>query len=176
MNEDILYTPEELATKLKLSKYTIYEMIKRGDIKAHHIGRSIRVSESQLRLYIMSTGKSENIYDAVIISDGDEKIAVLDGSDQVQFCVSTEFEGKARVAIGPEDIILSKGTVLSSARNMLKGIVTDIVPEERSVRIILDVGVPLIALITKKSTEEMDIKVGDELYAIFKTMAVKVIK
>ncbi len=43
MHEEILYTPEELASKLKLSKYTVYEMIKRGDIQAHHIGRSIRI-------------------------------------------------------------------------------------------------------------------------------------
>ena len=29
MRDEILYTPEEIAQKLKLSKYTIYEMIKR---------------------------------------------------------------------------------------------------------------------------------------------------
>lgn len=62
------YTPEELAGKLKLSKYTVYEMIKRGDIQAHHIGRSIRISETQLELYFASTRKSENVYDAEIIS------------------------------------------------------------------------------------------------------------
>ena len=39
MRDEILYTPEEIAQKLKLSKYTIYEMIKRGEISAHRIGK-----------------------------------------------------------------------------------------------------------------------------------------
>ena len=32
MREEILYTPEEIGQKLKLSKYTVYEMIKKGEI------------------------------------------------------------------------------------------------------------------------------------------------
>ena len=51
MRDEILFTPEEVAQKLKLSKYTIYEMIKRGEISAHRIGRSLRVTESQLEAY-----------------------------------------------------------------------------------------------------------------------------
>ena len=42
------FTPEEVAGKLKLSKYTIYEMIKRGDLEAHRVGRGLRISETQL--------------------------------------------------------------------------------------------------------------------------------
>ena len=30
MNDDILYKPEEIAQKLKITKGTVYEMIKRG--------------------------------------------------------------------------------------------------------------------------------------------------
>ncbi|WP_089608872.1 helix-turn-helix domain-containing protein [Dehalobacterium formicoaceticum] len=109
MSEEILYTPEEVAKKLKLSKYTIYEMIKRGDLKAHHIGRSIRVSQYQLELYLMGTGKAENVFDAEIISEGDAKFALANG---VKISVSTELEGRVKVSIAPEDIILSGGTFL----------------------------------------------------------------
>lgn len=38
MNEDILYTPDEIAQKLKITKSTVYEMIKRGDLDAHRMG------------------------------------------------------------------------------------------------------------------------------------------
>jgi molybdate/tungstate transport system ATP-binding protein len=173
MHEEILYTPEELASKLKLSKYTVYEMIKRGDIQAHHIGRSIRISESQLELYFMSTRKSDNVYDAEIILEGEDKYAQVNG---VRICVSTDLEGKVKVSVRPEDIILSKGTVVSSARNVIKGSVTNIVSNDKSARVILDTGILLTVLITRRSLLDMDVKVGDELYAIFKTMAVKVIK
>ncbi len=173
MHEEILYTPEELASKLKLSKYTVYEMIKRGDIQAHHIGRSIRISESQLELYFMSTRKAENVYDAEIVSEGNEKFAVTNGG---KICVSTDLEGKVKVSVRPEDVILSTGPIVSSARNVLKGRITDIISDDRSARISLDVGIPITVLITRRSMQEMDIKIEDELYAIFKTMAVKVIK
>ncbi len=173
MHEEILYTPEELASKLKLSKYTVYEMIKRGDIQAHHIGRSIRVSESQLELYFMSTRKSDNVYDAEIVPEGNEKYALTNG---VKICVSTDLEGKVKVSVRPEDIILSIGPLVSSARNVMKGTVTNILSDEKSARVLLDVGVPMLVLITKRSLLDMGIKVGDELYAVFKTMAVKIIK
>ena len=173
MREEILYTPEELAGKLKLSKYTVYEMIKRGDIQAHHIGRSIRISESQLELYFMSIRKTENVYDAEIETEGSDQFAAV---GDVKICVSTDLEGKVKVSVRPEDIILSTGPLVSSARNLMKGKVTGILTDEKSAKVLLDVGIPMTVLITKRSLQEMNIKAGSELYAIFKTMAVKVIK
>ena len=173
MQEEILYTPEELATMLKLSKYTVYEMIKRGDIPAHHIGRSIRVSQSQLEFYFMSTRKAENVYDAEILSEGENQFAVTNG---VKISVATDLEGRVKVAVRPEDIILSQGPLVSSARNVMKGKVTGIAEEGKSAKVLLDVGIPMIILITRQSLKDMDVKTGDELYAIFKTMSVKVMK
>lgn len=173
MREEILYTPEELAAKLKLSKYTVYEMIKRGDIQAHHIGRSIRISETQLELYFMSIRKSENVYDAEIQAEGSDKFAVV---GDVKIFVSTELDGKVKISVRPEDIILSTGPIVSSARNMLKGKVTEIRSGEQSASVVLDAGISLTILITNRSLQEMKIVAGSELYAIFKAMAVKVIK
>lgn len=173
MREEILYTPEDIAKKLKLSKYTIYEMIKRGDIQAHHIGRSIRVSDSQLQLYIMSTSKAENLYDAEIISEGNLKYAL---TNSIKMNVSTELEGMVKIYIGPEDIILALSSFVSSARNVFKGTVTDLIIDEQSVKVHLNIGIPMVVLITKQSMIDMNIKKGDQLYAIFKAMAVKVTK
>ncbi len=173
MQEEVLYTPEELANKLKLSKYTIYEMIKRGDISAHHIGRSIRVSQTQLDLYLMNTGKAENVFDGEIITEDNLKFVVTNG---VKICVSTELEGKVKVAIRSEDIIISHEGFKSSARNVHKGIVEDIELEDKRVKVLLHIGIPLRILITKASMVELDIKIGDEFYAIFKAMSVVVLK
>lgn len=173
MQEELLYTPEELANMLKLSRYTIYEMIKHGDIQAYHIGRSIRISQTQLELYMMSTKQTENLYEAEIV-DGDEgKYALI---NNVKIIVSTELEGAVKVMVRPEDIILSAGTFVSSARNMLKGIVKSIVTDDCSAKVYLDVGILMCAIITKHSLESMNIKKGDRLYAVFKTMSVKIVK
>lgn len=52
MAEPISYTPEEVANILKITRYTVYEMIKRGDLAAYHIGRKVRVQAPDLELYI----------------------------------------------------------------------------------------------------------------------------
>ncbi len=173
MQEEILYTPEELAQKLKLSKYTVYEMIKRGDIQAHHIGRSIRVSESQLELYFMSTKKAENLYEVEIIQELDDQYAYVNG---VKIYVTTDLVGKAKIFIRPEDIILSVGPITSSARNVLKGKIVHIISDEKSAIIKLDTGFQMSVFITNRSLQEMKLNRGDEIYAIFKSMAVKVMK
>lgn len=52
MTEPVSYTPEEVAKSLKISRFTVYEMIKRGDLAAYHIGRKVRVEASDLEAYI----------------------------------------------------------------------------------------------------------------------------
>ena len=52
MSDTNSYTPEEVANILKISKYTVYEMIKRGDLAAYRIGRKVRVQAPDLDNYI----------------------------------------------------------------------------------------------------------------------------
>lgn len=43
-----IYTPDEIASMLKISKHTVYEMIKRGDLAAFKVGNKMRIEESEL--------------------------------------------------------------------------------------------------------------------------------
>ncbi len=45
------YTPDEVAQILKVSRFTIYEMIKRGELPAYRVGRQVRVDQSDLDQY-----------------------------------------------------------------------------------------------------------------------------
>lgn len=174
MNEDILYKPEEIAQKLKITKGTVYEMIKRGELEAHHIGRYIRISDTQFESYLLKSKGYENIYEATISHENDETLANI-GS--VSIHVNTALEGHVKISIHPENIILSKDTFVSSARNMLKGNVIDIVSvDDCSAIVIADIGIPIKALITTKSLNEMNIKKDSEIYVVFKTLSVIVYK
>ncbi|AFQ42479.1 helix-turn-helix transcriptional regulator [Desulfosporosinus meridiei] len=51
MSTDISYTPEEIAKILKISKFTVYELIKRGELTAYRIGRKVRVEGADLEAY-----------------------------------------------------------------------------------------------------------------------------
>lgn len=47
----ISYTPIEVAEILKISKYTVYELIKRGELAAYRVGRKVRVEEADLNAF-----------------------------------------------------------------------------------------------------------------------------
>lgn len=50
--EDTSLTAEEVARILKISKYTVYEMVKRGDLPAYRVGKKIRIDINDLEGYI----------------------------------------------------------------------------------------------------------------------------
>ena len=59
MDASNVYTVEEVAAILKISRFTVYEMVKRGDIAGYRIGRKIRVEPADLEDYIKkSKGQS----------------------------------------------------------------------------------------------------------------------
>lgn len=52
MKEDNSLTPQEVARMLKITKYTVYEMVKRGELPAYRIGRKIRIQQHDVEAYI----------------------------------------------------------------------------------------------------------------------------
>ncbi|GAM14321.1 substrate-binding domain-containing protein [Mesobacillus selenatarsenatis] len=46
-----IYTPDEIAAMLKISKHTVYEIIKRGDLSAFKVGNKMRIEESEFERY-----------------------------------------------------------------------------------------------------------------------------
>ncbi len=69
-------------------------------------------------------------------------------------------EGPVMVGIRAEDILLSTAaaTIQSSARNRLHGVITQITPEEALVRVSVDCGFAIDALITREALQEMNLK------------------
>ncbi|ARK26125.1 hypothetical protein SporoP37_01240 [Sporosarcina sp. P37] len=51
MNNDISYTTDEIAQLLKVSKLTVYDIIKKGEIRAYRVGRQMRVDAVDLTAY-----------------------------------------------------------------------------------------------------------------------------
>lgn len=48
---DISYTPDEVANILQISRFTVYEMIKRGELQAYRVGRKLRIEPSAIAAY-----------------------------------------------------------------------------------------------------------------------------
>ena len=51
MTADISYTTEEISKLLKISKLTVYDLIKKGDLPAYRVGKQMRVDASDLEAY-----------------------------------------------------------------------------------------------------------------------------
>ena len=49
----LLLTPEEAATALRIGRTTMYALMKAGDLRPVHIGRSCRITRVELERYVM---------------------------------------------------------------------------------------------------------------------------
>ena len=51
MSEHSTYTIEEVAQLLRVSKLTVYDLIKKEELVAYRVGRQMRVDEKELERY-----------------------------------------------------------------------------------------------------------------------------
>ena len=51
-NESLLLTAEEAARLLRIGRTTVYALMKAGDLRPVHIGRSCRVARAELERYV----------------------------------------------------------------------------------------------------------------------------
>ncbi|KAF1678381.1 substrate-binding domain-containing protein [Bacillus mexicanus] len=95
MNETSSYTIEEVAGLLKVSKLTVYDLIKKGMISAYRVGRQMRVDEEDLKQYKSNMRMSQ-------------PLAAVEEPKKMH---ETEVEGRSNVMISGQDIsmdLLSK--------------------------------------------------------------------
>lgn len=52
LGEAVFHTVAEVAAVLRVSRMTVYRMVRGGDLEAIRVGRSFRVEEETLREYI----------------------------------------------------------------------------------------------------------------------------
>jgi molybdate transport system ATP-binding protein len=81
------------------------------------------------------------------------------------------------VCIRAEDVVLTRpGAPSCSARNRLSGVVSDVVGEGGLVRVGIDCGFPLRAVLTRQSSEEMELRPGSLVEARIKAPNVHLIR
>ncbi len=118
----------------------------------------------------------ENVIDGVVVSN-DAEMATIDINGTLIEAV-TEYDVGAEVSVclRPEDVTVALSRLSSSARNSLAGEVTWAVSTGPLCRVEIDCGFPLVALVTKRSAEELELKKGRQVYATFKAVSINVIR
>jgi len=100
---------------------------------------------------------------------------LLNVGNGVQIEVTGQHEGEVSVFVNPQDIILSRSAVQSSARNVFRGRIVEIVDLGSLVRLRVDVGRLFTVQITKRSFAEMRLNLNAEVFVVFKASSVEVV-
>jgi len=93
--------------------------------------------------------------------------------ENIKFAVVTEKVGPAYVSIDSRDIILSYEPFQSSARNSFLGKIIKIIEQNHLVKLEVNIGVPLVTIITRESFQDMNLNLGSKVCLTFKASAVK---
>ncbi len=118
----------------------------------------------------------ENIISGEIVLNKEGIVDIKVAGGVIEAVSSLGIGEEVYACIRPEEITLARAKDTTSARNNFNGEITRIVLFGPLARIELDCGFPLVALITKKSAEEMNLQTGNRLYASFKATGVHIIR
>ena len=106
-------------------------------------------------------------------------VTMLDGGRQTIVVAEPAEPGEmVRLCLRPEDVTLSAGAfeTTSSARNHLHGRVLRVSASGPYVRVIVDCGFPLVALVTQRSVDELGLRDGAAVIAHFKATAAHLLR
>lgn len=85
-------------------------------------------------------------------------------------------EGNVIIFIPPEDIILSLNPIVSSARNSFEGKITQIIDMGSLIKVKVSCNRDFYVQITRKSFDEMNLKVDNKVFMAFKASSVQLIE
>jgi len=86
----------------------------------------------------------------------------------------TKSRGVVRLSLRPEDILISKEPLQSTARNSFQGVISDITDKGSIVYITVTLPPDFVCLITRQAFEELGLRRGARVWVTFKASAIHV--
>jgi len=109
---------------------------------------------------------------AKLVGDGTTLVDIGNG---VQIATTMQKSGSVSVFVSPEDIILSKDLIVSSARNVFKGKIIGVSDLGPVVKLRVNGGKEFIVQVTKRSFVEMQLNVDSTVFLTFKASSVHLV-
>ncbi|MBN2110661.1 MAG: ABC transporter ATP-binding protein [Methanosarcinaceae archaeon] len=103
-----------------------------------------------------------------------DDISEIEVNGSIMFS-STLRSGDVSVSIRPEDILVTKEHIESSARNSFSGVVTDVTRMRSTVKLVIDAGIPFRVELTTRAFDKMKLNTGMKVYLTFKASATHLI-
>ena len=145
-------------------------IMRNGEIS--QVGTSTEIFRHPADKFVADFVGAENIIEG-IAKNGGTKLTVID-TGNISIYSTEKKEGHVHITVRPEDIILSAQKVETSARNVFKGQIKEIVDTGALIKLTIDVGDPLIVFLTRQSFLDMELNIGKSVWTYFKATAVHV--
>lgn len=114
----------------------------------------------------------ENLFHGKAVIQGDLAEISVNGLKVVS---STLKSGNVSLSIRPEDILISKNPIESSARNSFSGVIAEVSRMKSTVKVVIDAGIPFRVVLTKRDYDDMGLSIGKKVYLTFKASATHII-
>lgn len=140
----------------------------------HDLSQAYRLADEVISLLDGKIIKQvpENLLRGEIIEE-ENSLKWFKTTGNIKFAIVSEKVGLVYISIDPRDIILSYEQFQSSARNSFLGKITKIIEQNHLVKLEIDIGIPLVVIITRESFFKMNFNLGSKVYLTFKASAVK---
>jgi tungstate transport system ATP-binding protein len=142
-------------------------------VATHDVNQVHRLSDEVIYLFdgMISASPIENLFQGRIVKKN--KDLFLFDTGKIQVAMLPHRDGVSRIAVPPEDIIVSHTPIATSARNSFAGAIAQISDEGDLVSLLVDIGEKIRVQITKRSFEEMQLNLGSPVYVTFKSSSIK---
>ncbi len=143
-------------------------------LASHEADHVYRVSDEVIYLFEGRIVKSpmENLFKGKLLK-GKKDLFLFD-TGMIQVAILPERDEVSYISIPPEDIIISRKPLVTSARNSFAGTISHMSDEGDAIGLVVDVGELLKVKITKRSLREMKLNVGSHVHLTFKSSSVEV--
>jgi len=143
-------------------------------LSTHDVDQALRLGTRIVTLHqgTLVEGGLENIFHGTVIKREDGWVFK---TDLCELVVPPGREDARTAVVPPEAIILSLDPTITSARNVLKGIVTGVRMRNGSVEVTVNAGEEFTSRITPESLHKLGCRLGMEIYLIIKAEAVRLL-
>lgn len=140
------------------------------------MGKADEVFSSPLNHKVAEFVGFENIISGVITAQDGEVVTIDIKGKPIEAISHYAVGEEVYACIRSEDVTLAPAQAVSSARNSLIGEIASIKVKGSLAQVAVDCGFPLVALVTRRSAEELALDRGRRVYVSFKATAVHVIR
>ena len=149
--------------------------------KIEQVGKPEEIFYKPQTEFVASFTEAENILEGKVLEnrphEGLSEVLVGNVKISAAFDSGLSVGQEVKLMIRPEDVIIAREKPVTSARNVLRGKVSSVEPHGSLFKVDINIeGISLSCLISKISLEEFGVATGSNLYVVFKSSAVHIIK